>query len=168
MPGLLIELHLLIPDVDPKLFGIPWSCVLVVTMVLLGSYTRFGVDELVPIRKDQKNTLLDGFARISGLVSFVLASVALWLVLYNLLGNVTSANDPTNGWIFVFSLSWVGYGVVALIAIVVRQFWSEGYLESLSVFKDISYGGLDILAKVVFGVWVGCYVLGKTDQVFSL
>ena len=138
-------------------------------MVLLGAYTRLGTDELVPVRKDQRNSLADGFARISGLVAFVLASVALFFVLYNLLGNLTSDTDPTNGWIFVFSLPWVGYGVIALIAIVVRQFWSDaGFAESLSVFKDISYGGLDILAKAVFGIYVGCYVLGKTDPVFAL
>ena len=169
LPGLLIELHLLIPDVDPKFFGIPWSCVLIVAVVLLGAYTRFGTDELVPIAKTQRNSLADGFARISGLVAFVLASVALFLILYNLLANINDATDPTNGWIFVFSLSWVAYGVVALIAIVVRQFWSDaGYPETLSVFKDCSYGALDILAKAVFGIYVGCYVLGKTDPVFAL
>ena len=138
-------------------------------MVLLRAYVRFGTDELVPIRKDQKNTLLDGFARLSGLVAFVLASVVLFIVLYNLLANVTEENDPTNGWIFVFSLSWIGYGVSPLIAIVARQIWSDaGYPESLSVFKDISYGVFDIIAKAVFGVWVASHVLGKTDPVFAL
>jgi hypothetical protein len=141
---------------------------LVVVMVLLGAYVRFGTDELVPVRKDQRTSLLDGFARISGLVAYVLACVALFFVLYNLLGNVTEATDPSSGWIYAFSLSWIAYGVVALVAILVRQFWSEGYPESLSVFKDLAYGFLDIFAKAIFGVWVGCYVMGKAELVFNL
>jgi hypothetical protein len=140
--------------------------VLIVAVVLLGAYTRFGTDELVPIAKSQRNSLVDGFARVSGLVAYVLACVALFFVLYNLLGNVTDV-EPTNGWIYAFSLSWIGYGAVSLVAIVVRQCWSDGYPETLSVFKDVAYGALDIWAKAVFGVWVGAYATGSTDPVFK-
>ena len=42
-----------------------------------------------------------------------------------------------------------------------------GYPESLSVFKDIGFGVLDIWSKAVFGVWIGAYALGKTDPMFA-
>ena len=167
LPGLLIELHLLIPDVEPYWFGIPWAVVLIVTMVALGGYTRFGTDELVPIRKDQRNSLLDGFARLTGALAFAAASLCLFFVLFNLLANVSEDNDPTNGYVYAFSLPWIAYGVVSIAAMLVRQFYSEGYPESLSVFKDVAYGGLDIWSKASFGVWVGCKAVGLTDPVFA-
>ena len=158
---------MLIPDVEPYWFGIPWAVVLIVTMVALGGYTRFGTDELVPIRKDQRNSLLDGFARLTGLLAFAAASLCLFFVLFNLLANVSEDNDPTNGYVYAFSLPWIAYGVVSIAAMLVRQFYSEGYPESLSVFKDVAYGGLDIWSKASFGVWVGCKAVGLTDPVFA-
>jgi len=167
LPGLLIELHLLIPNVEPYWFGIPWSVILIVAMVALGSYTRFGTDELVPIRKDQRNSLLDGFARLTGLLAYFLACACLFFVLHNLLENVTSTTDPTNGWVYAFSLPWIAYGVVPLGASLVRQFYPNGYPESLSMSKDVVYGSLDIWSKAVFGVWVGCKAVGLTDPIFA-
>jgi len=165
---LVVELHLLLHGaVEPKWFGIPWAVTLTVSMIALGAYTRFGTDELVPIRSDQKKSLLDGFARLSGLLAFALACVCLFFVMYNLLGNVTTANDPTGGWIFAFSIPWVGYGVVSIVSMIVRQMFSEGYPEALSVFKDIAYGTLDVWSKAVFGVWVATKALGVNETVFS-
>jgi bacteriorhodopsin len=172
LPILVVELHLLIDHgaanaIDPVWFSIPWAVLLTCAMIVLGAYTRFGTDELVPIRKDQRNSLLDGFARLSGVLAFVGASACLFFVLYNLLGNVSEDNDPTNGWIYAFSMPWIAYGVVSLVAMFVRQFYPEGYPESLSVFKDVSYGVLDIWSKAVFGAWIGAKSLGITDPMFS-
>jgi hypothetical protein len=168
LPFLVTELHLLLHGaVKPAWFGVPWAVLLTCVMITLGAYTRFGTDELVPIRKDQKNSLLDGFARLTGLISFVLASVCLVLILYNLLANVTKDNDPTDGWIYAFSIPWAAYGIVSMLAMVVRQFYYDGYPEALSVFKDIVYGMLDVWSKAVFGVWVGSKALGNTNPIFS-
>lgn len=131
-------------------------------MVTLGAYTRFGTDELVPIRKDQRNSL-DGFGRLTGLLAYLLACVCLFFVLYNLLADLTSHTDTTNGWIYGFSLPWIAYGVVPLVASLVRQFYPNEYPESLSVFKDVAYGALDIWSKAVFGAWVGAH-----DPVWAL
>lgn len=168
LPFLVAELHLLLHGaVEPAWFGVPWATLLTCAMISLGAYTRFGTDELVPIRKDQKNSLLDGFARLSGVISFVLASVCLVLILYNLLANVTKDNDPTGGWVYAFSIPWAAYGLISIVAMVARQVYPEGYPETLSVFKDISYGSLDVWSKAVFGVWVGSKALGNTDPIFS-
>lgn len=167
LPALLIELHLIISDVDPYWFGIPWGVILLVAMVALGAYTRFGTDELVPIRKDQRNSLLDGFARLTGLLAYLLACVCLFFVLHNLLANVTTTTDPTNGWVYSFSLPWIAYGVVPVIASLVRQFYPNGYPESLSVSKDVAYGALDIWSKAIFGIWVGFKAVGLTDPVIA-
>lgn len=137
-------------------------------MVILGAYTRFGTDELVPLRNDQKGSLADGFARLTGLVAFVLASVCLTFILYNLLGNVNGDNDPTNGWIYAFTMPWAGYGAMTMLAIFVRQWRPEGYPEWLSVAKDLVFGALDVWSKAVFGVWVGMKALGKVDPIFVI
>jgi len=164
LPGLVIELHLLAPE--PPWFGVPWAAFLVALMVVLGAFTRFGTDELVPVRTDLKRTMADGFARLSGLLSFVLAFVSLVLVLYNLLANV-HAERVDNAWIMAFSLPWIAYGVVAIVAMVVRQFYPAGYPETLSLFKDVSFGALDVWSKAVFGFFVGAKSLGLTDPLFK-
>ena len=168
LPVLVLELHLLIDGaVATMWFSIPWATTLTVAMLSLGAYTRFGTDELVPVRPDQKKSMLDTFARVSGLVAFALACVCLFFVLYNLLGNVTTANDPTNGWVFAFSLPWIGYGLVAAASMAVRQFYPSGYPEALSVSKDLAYGALDVWSKAVFGLWVAARALGVDELVFS-
>lgn len=165
-------MHLLLADavqpIDPVWFGIPWAAVLTCVMILLGAYTRFGTDELVPIRKDQRESTVDGFARLTGLIAYILACVCLFFILYNLLGNLQGADDPTNGWSFAFSLPWIGYGIVSLVAMVTRQLVPDGYPEWLSVFKDLSYGVLDVWSKAFFGCWVGAKALGLTDPMSAL
>ena len=164
LPLLVVEMHLLVPS--PKLFGIPQATALTCLMILLGAYTRFGTDELVPIRKDQRRSLLDGFARISGAIAFLGASVCLFFVLWNLLGDLKE-DEPTGGWIYAYTLPWAAYGVVSVVAMAVRQFYPEGYPESLSVFKDSSFGALDIWSKSSFGIWVAAKAMDLSDPIFK-
>jgi len=170
LPVLVMEMHLLLTDapqpIQPVWFGIPWACTLTGIMIFLGAYSRFGTDELVPIREDQRNSMVDGFARLSGLGAYIAACVCLFFILYNLLGNLNDANDPTNGWVFAFSMPWIGYGLVSFTAMATRQFVPDGYPEWLSVFKDMSYGVLDVWSKAIFGVWVGAKALALTDPIF--
>tara|TARA_B110000046_G_scaffold185369_1_gene226750 strand:+ start:1513 stop:2286 length:774 start_codon:yes stop_codon:yes gene_type:complete len=168
LPLLVTEMHLLLANAaDPVWFGIPRAVMITCGMILLGSYTRLGTDELIPIRNDQKMSMLDTFVRVSGLVAFALACMCLFVILYNLLGNVTTANDPTNGWILAFSIPWIGYGIVAAVPIAVRQVHPSGYPEALSIAKDLAYGALDVWSKAVFGFWIGARALGVDELVFS-
>lgn len=167
LPILIAELHLKLGTVEPVWFGIPWAALLIAAVVVFGSYTRFGTDELVPPSKSQKGSSLDMFARATGLLAFIIAFACMTIVLYNLLGNVSGDNDPTNGWIYAFSLPWIAYGVVALVAIAARQFYTDGYPESLSVFKDVSYGCLDIWCKATFAIWASAHAMQLTDPLFA-
>lgn len=159
LPFMIIELHSLI-NYYTKWFNVMVSVLLLIVMTLLGAYVRLGTDELVPPRKRGTDT----FARVSGLVAYILACVCLALVLCNLLLGLEF--DPTNGYVYVFSISWVGYGVVSLIAIVVRQFFSDAYPEGLSLFKDIAYGTLDQFSKGYFAFYVISGALGVQDRLF--
>jgi phosphatidylglycerophosphate synthase len=117
-------------------FGPAWAVLLIIVMLVLGAFTRFGADELVPVRADQRGTMADGFARIGGLVTFFFAFVCLFFVEFNLFyGN----EHPERYWMMVFVIPWAAYGLVALAGIIVRQFFPSGYPEGLSVFKDVGY-----------------------------
>jgi hypothetical protein len=109
-------------------------------MVVAGAFTRLGTDELVPPSKVTKSN--DLVVRTAGLVTFLLSSVCLFFILYNLLYGIDP--DPSNGWVAAFSLPWIGYGIVSMVAILWRQIQPAGYPEALSVFKDVAFGALDI------------------------
>jgi hypothetical protein len=158
---LVIDLHLIVGR-HTALFSIAWSVVLVQVMVALGSFTRLGTDELVP-RRDGGG--LDGMI-IFGITTLLLSFGCLVLVLYNLLGNLE--NDPSGGWVYAFSLPWVLYGVVAVVSIVWRQMQPSGYPEALSIFKDVSYGALDVWSKAMFTLWICSKALGMNDVLFAL
>ena len=156
---MIIELHSLV-NWYTRWFAVMVSVLLLVLMTLLGAYVRLGTDELVPPTKRGA----DMFARISGLVAYILACVCLLLVLCNLLLGLE--DDPTAGYVYIFSLSWVFYGAVALVAILVRQFSPETYPEWLSVFKDVAYGILDQFSKGFFAFYVAAGALGVQDKLF--
>jgi len=158
---LIIDLHMIV-DKHTALFSIAWSGMLVQVMVALGAFTRLGTDELVP-RRDGKG--VDAMMVI-GLLAFFLSCGCLALVLYNLLGDLES--DPSNGWVYAFSLPWTLYGVVAIASIVWRQFQPRGYPEALSIFKDVAYGALDVWSKATFSLWICSKALGFNDVFFAL
>ena len=128
------------------LFDIAWSGILTQCMVALGAFTRLGTDELVP-RRDGKG--IDAIM-VFGLVTFFLSFGCLILVLYNLLGNLET--DASDGWVYAFSLPWILYGIVAIVAMVWRQLQPRGYPEALSIFKDVTYGFLDVWSKATFSL----------------
>jgi bacteriorhodopsin len=160
LPPLVVELHLLV-DGHTHMFSVAWSCLFVVLMVALGAFTRLGTDELVPPAKNENATL----ARAVGFFTFLGSCVCLFFVLFNLLGGLDP--DPSSGWVFAFSLPWIGYGAVALLAIVWRQFYVEGYPEALSVTKDVAFGVLDVWSKAVFAFWVASKALGYNTLFFG-
>jgi len=161
LPPLVVELHLMVNG-HTHLFSVAWSCLLVVLMVALGAFSRLGTDELVPPAKDENATLARGI----GLFSFLGSCVCLFLVLFNLLSGL--GDDPSNGWVFAFSLPWSFYGITALLAIVWRQFQTEGYPEALSITKDILFGFLDVWSKAVFAFWVASKALGYNEVFFGI
>jgi len=118
---------------------------------------------LVPPSKTTAHN--DTLVRVAGLVSFILSSACLFLVLYNLLYDLEG--DPSEGWAATFSLPWIGYGLVTIIAIVWRQFKPEAYPEALSVFKDIAFGTLDIFSKANFAFYIGSSALQWESLMFS-
>ena len=158
---LIIDLHILNGE-HTALFPIAWSPILCTLMVTFGAFTRIGTDELVPPSNCTKS--VDGIVRIVGLVSFALSSACLVLVLYNLLHGLE--DDPSNGWVAAFSLPWLGYGIVTMVAIVWRQFQPNGYPEALSVLKDVAFGTLDVYSKAIFAFYVASTALGSEALMF--
>lgn len=160
LPPLVVDLHLLV-DGHTRLFSVALSCLLVVLMVALGAFTRLGTDELVPPAKGQSATL----SRALGFLTFAASGACFFFVMFNLLGGLDA--DPSNGWVYAFSLPWSGYGFVALLAIVWRQFDAAGYPEALSVTKDLLFGILDAWSKAVFAFWVASKALGYNQTFFG-
>tara|TARA_B110000858_G_C17582052_1_gene371699 strand:- start:32 stop:499 length:468 start_codon:yes stop_codon:yes gene_type:complete len=155
-----MELHALV-GWHAKYFSVTVGIVLIQLMVALGAYTRLGVDELAP------PSIVGGdmLVRASGLVAFIVAWILMVLVLLNLLMD-SEATDRSNGYVWVFSLPWIGYGIVSLIAIIVRQFYKEGYPEWLGIFKDVAFAALDQWSKGVFAFYVVTGALGVQDKIF--
>ena len=165
LPVLAVDMHVIMEPSTAPWFGAPWSALLILAMLLLGAYTRFATDELVPPRNAQKDSYADSFARVSGLVAFLVAFCLLAIFFCNLYANL--GNDPTNGWIYAFTIPWAFYGLVALVAILVRQAPSDEYPEPLSVFKDVAFGVLDVWSKSVFAGWLAAHALDKGDLLFT-
>lgn len=158
---LIVDLHVM-ADLHVSLFPVAWSPILCSIMVLLGSFTRIGTDELVP--PSGETTGHDMFVRIAGVAAFCLSSVCLFFVLYNLLHDLNP--DPSHGWCGAFSLPWIGYGLVTIVSFVWRQIEPEGYPEALSVFKDVAFGALDTWSKAMFGIYIGTSALKNEDLMF--
>jgi len=135
------------------LFSPVWSAVLLVVMVSLGAFVTIGTDDLV-----RSNVRNDFAVRTVGLIAFFAAWICLVLVLCNLLIDLDHT-DKT--YIYVFSLPWACYGIVAVVSIVVRQFHPEAPPLWLSMFKDSTYAILDTWSKAIFGIWVGSRAFGK-------
>ena len=155
--ALVIDLHVLAGG-HAKFFSPGWSSLLLVLMVALGGFTRFGTDELAPSRSN------DWAVRTLGVVAFLGAGVCLVVVLCNLL--IDLEHEDKN-FILACSLPWIAYGVIAVAAIVTRQIAPVGYPLALSVIKDLLYGVLDVWSKASFALWVGSKALGKVDAAFA-
>lgn len=160
---LIVDLHLLNGE-HTSLFSVAWSALLCVLMVALGAFTRLGTDELVPPSEASGAQAGDFCVRVVGVLSFLLSAACLVLVLLNLLSGLDP--DPSNGWVYAFSLPWIGYAAVSGVAIVWRQMQPDGYPEALSVVKDVAFGALDVWSKAAFALYIGMKALGHADLLF--
>jgi len=135
------------------MFAPIWSSMLLVVMISLGAFVTIGTDDLA--RFNGRN---DFAVRSVGVIAFLAAWVCLVLVLCNLLIDLDHT-DKT--YIYLFSLPWVFYGLVAVTSILTRQVHPEGPPTWLSLLKDSAYAILDIFCKAMFGIWIGSRSLGK-------
>ena len=159
LPPLLIDLHLLVGS-HAHLFSVAIGCLLCTVMVGLGAYTRLGTDELAP-RPGTRERF--DFVNVTGILSFALSSLCLGLVLGNLLLGLET--DPSEGWVYVFSLPWILYGVVSMISMIWRNVSVEAHPEGLAVFKDVAFGALDVHSKALFAFFLSLKALGLLDRV---
>lgn len=157
LPALIIDIHA-VAGGHTKYFSVGWSVFLLLFMVALGGFLRFGTDELAPSRSN------DWAVRILGVISFLCAWICLVVVLLNLLVDLEHEDSE---WVYAFSLPWAFYGILALASIITRQFLPTGYPLALSIFKDVSFGVLDVWSKASFALWVGAKAHGKVDAVFG-
>ncbi len=160
MPFLTVKLYTLV-NRDPLNSGynglfndVETAAAISAIMILLGAYARIGCDEIW----DTRSTC----AFVSGLVAFA-GSCACLVVLLIDLGN--AAHSIENGYFLrSFFYCWIGYPLVAIVAIVWRlsrkcktrgsaNEYYGGYPESLSLIKDIAFGMLDCYAKGFFALW---------------
>ena len=162
LPMLIVDLHMMTESVSSPVWFTPaYAPILLVLMVTLGAFLRFGTDELVPMPSNG-----DFSVRTIGVVAFILSSGCLFAVLYNLLWELDFA-IAINTWVAAFTLPWSLYGVVVMISIVWRQVQPRGYPESLSVFKDVAFGSLDVWSKSVFALFVASRAAGFNAEIFS-
>ena len=123
--------------------GIEYAVLCVVMMVLLGLVVRVGTDEIAPVFKDSVQAVVDGSASVKvmtrrrdvqssemwvillGVVAFLGATALMVLVIIDMAQ--ASYEIPDSLALRSFFFVWIGYPVVALISILVRQFTpSEG------------------------------------------
>jgi len=133
-------------------------------MILIGAFARIGTDE----SWDFKRPILAFFGYAAYAVSLTCMVLLLWD-----LGN--AAHPIQNGYLFrSFFYVWIGYPGVALCSMLWR-FWyarcsktypdgtyAGEFPEALSLFKDLSFGLLDVWSKGVFAMWTAYTVFGKT------
>ena len=161
LPPMIVDLHVVI-GVEPYLFPASVQPLLLVLMVMLGSFVRLGLDELAP----GGVTIL---AKVLGSLAFVVATILLAFVLVNLLGSAFPIPSLTVGWVAALSLVWICYGLVAILAMIWRQFAKKGkYPEGLSITKDLLFGALDTWSKSTLAYFCAMKALGKEDLMFSL
>lgn len=133
-------------------------------MILIGAFARIGTDE----SWDFKRPVLACFGYAAYAVSLTCMVLLLWD-----LGNATQAIH--DGYLFrSFFYVWIGYPGVALCSMLWRlwyarcskaypdQTYQGEFPEALSLFKDLSFGLLDVWSKGVFAMWTAYTVFGKT------
>lgn len=157
---LILDLHMMRGS-ETNGVSVGTSALLCILMVALGAWGRLGLDDLYSSPFSTRPLLF-----LSGVLTFAASCGCLALVLNNLLGGLSA--DASNGWEARFSLPWIGYGVVALVAVLARQTASFGeYPVWLSVGKDVVLGLLDIWSKAAFAVYIGLKAMEKEDELFA-
>ena len=157
--ALVIDMHSILGG-NTAWFSVSWSVFLLVLMVALGGFVRFGADELAPSSRGRDTIVL-----ILGALCFLAAWVCLVLVFGNLL--VGASSHANFNMVLTFVIPWIGYGAIALASIITRQFYPYGYPLGLSITNDVLYGVLDVWSKSSFAMWVGSKALGKEEAIFG-
>ena len=141
------------------LFGIydPWVAALYMFLsIALGFFFRFATDELAPFtnRRCKPQSLL------FGVVCFLGATAFMVFVVVDLI--VATEGIADKDIIRLFVLVWCFYPAVSALTVLGRQclkpdadanIGDNGYNAYLSMFKDISYGVLDVISKVFFAFY---------------
>jgi len=151
MPLLILKLYALInnPEHDLILGSVDASALCATLMILLGAYSRLGLDEL------SNYNGMSRFGFTVGIFAY-LGSVALMILLLIDLVNAYSGVENTTI-VFAFFLVWPCYALVAFTAIWFRQGGgsSERYPKYIALAKDLCFAALDVFSKSVFA-WHTC------------
>ena len=151
MPLLILKLYALInnPEHDLILGSVDASALCATLMILLGAYSRLGLDEL------SNYNGMSRFGFTVGIFAY-LGSVALMILLLIDLVNAYSGVENTT-LVFAFFLVWPCYALVAFTAIWFRQGSgsSERYPKYIALAKDLCFAALDVFSKAVFA-WHTC------------
>jgi len=151
MPLLILKLYALInnPEHDLILGSVDVSALCATLMILLGAYSRLGLDEL------SNYNGMSRFGFTVGIFAY-LGSVALMVLLLIDLVNAYSGVENTT-LVFTFFLVWPCYALVAFTAIWFRQGGesAERYPKYIALAKDLCFAALDVFSKAVFA-WHTC------------
>ena len=151
MPLLILKLYALInnPEHDLILGSVDASALCSTLMILLGAYSRLGLDEL------SNYNGMSRFGFTVGIFAY-LGSVALMILLLIDLVNAYSGVENTTI-VFAFFLVWPCYALVAFTAVWFRQGSgsSERYPKYIALAKDLCFATLDVFSKAVFA-WHTC------------
>lgn len=151
MPLLILKLYALInnPEHDLILGSVDASALCATLMILLGAYSRLGLDEL------SNYNGMSRFGFTVGIFAY-LGSVALMILLLIDLVNAYSGVENTT-LVFTFFLVWPCYALVAFTAIWFRQGGesAERYPKYIALAKDLCFAALDVFSKAVFA-WHTC------------
>ena len=143
MPLLILKLYALInnPEHDLILGSVDASALCATLMILLGAYSRLGLDEL------SNYNGMSRFGFTVGIFAY-LGSVALMILLLIDLVNAYSGVENTTI-VFAFFLVWPCYALVAFTAVWFRQGSgsSERYPKYIALAKDLCFAALDVFSK---------------------
>jgi hypothetical protein len=151
MPLLILKLYALInnPNHDLILNTVDASALCSTVMILLGAYTRLGLDELADFEGMSRFDLVVGMVAYAG-------SVTLLVLLLIDLVNAYSGVEENTTIFFAFFLVWPVYALVAFTAAFFRQGSSaDRYPKFIALGKDLAFSALDIFSKAVFA-WHTC------------
>ena len=150
MPLLVLKLYALInnPEHDLILGSVDGSALSATVMILLGAYTRLGLDELVGY---------EGMSRFDFTIGLVLYAGSVTLLVLLLIDLVNAYSGVENTTLFfAFFLVWPCYALVAFTAAWFRQGGDASrYPKYIALAKDLSFAALDVFSKAVFA-WHTC------------
>ena len=155
MPLLILKLHAIInnPGHDLLLQTTEFSAFCAFLMIVLGAFSRLGLDELANIRT------IGPFTRLTGILCYAMSVLLLILLLIDLCTSYSAVTNTAP--IFAFFLVWPGYALVALTSVLFRQ-RGDTYPKDLAFSKDVAYAALDVFSKAGFAWYTSSAVFGNS------